>query len=100
MTSLSRRRFVQIVPLLGVAQASAQGQTLLQEGDDEAKAVGYHAHAAKVDAKKFPKYAPGQTCANCNLYARDGDKPSGGCSLFYGKDVLAGGWCNAWEKQA
>ncbi|MBY0365968.1 MAG: high-potential iron-sulfur protein, partial [Burkholderiaceae bacterium] len=41
-----------------------------------------------------------QTCANCRLYAPDGSKPSGGCALFYGKDVLAKGWCNVWEKQA
>jgi hypothetical protein len=42
---------------------------------------------------------PGQTCANCGLYAPDGDRPSGGCALFYGKDVLAKGWCNAWVKK-
>ena len=69
-------------------------------GDDEAKAVAYHADASKVDAKKHLKYAKGQTCANCQLYAADGNKPSGGCALFYGKDVLAKAWCNAWEKKA
>lgn len=101
MARLSRRRAVQILPWLGAGLGAAQAQTqsLLQEGDDEAKAVGYHADAAKVDAKKFPKFAKGQTCANCQLYAPDGDKPSGGCALFYGKDVLAKGWCNAWEKK-
>lgn len=96
---LSRRRVIQLMPLLGAGLAQAQ-QPLLQESDDEAKATGYHADATKVDAKKFPKYAKGQTCANCQLYAPDGNKPSGGCALFYGKDVLAKGWCNAWEKKA
>jgi hypothetical protein len=100
MPLLTRRRLVQIVPLLGAGLAGAQTQSLLQESDDEAKAVAYHADAAKVDPKKQPKYAKGQTCANCQLYAPDGDKPSGGCGLFYGKDVLAKGWCNAWVKQS
>ena len=100
MALLSRRRLIQITPLLCAGLARAQSQPLLDEGDDEAKATGYHADAAQVDKAKFPKYAPGQTCANCSLYGPDGDKPSGGCALFYGKDVLAKGWCNAWEKKA
>jgi len=103
MAPLSRRRLIQITPLaplLCTGLARAQSQPLLQESDDEAKATGYHADAAKVDKAKFPKYTSGQTCANCSLYAADGDKPSGGCALFYGKDVLAAGWCTAWEKKA
>jgi hypothetical protein len=96
---ISRRRLIQLAPLLGAGVAAAQGQPLLQEGDDEAKAVDYHADASKVDRAKSPRYAPGQTCANCALYAPDGDRPSGGCGLFYGKDVLAKAWCNAWEKK-
>lgn len=100
MASLTRRRLVQLMPVLAPGLAAAQSQPLLQEGDDEALAVGYRADASKVDAKKYPKYAKGQTCANCQLYTPDGSKPSGGCALFYGKDVLAKGWCNAWEKKA
>ena len=100
MAQISRRRLIQVAPLLGAGLARAQSQTLLQEDDDEAKATGYRADASKVDKAQFPKYAPGQTCANCALYAPDGNKPSGGCALFYGKDVLAKGWCNAWEKKA
>jgi hypothetical protein len=100
MASISRRRLIQLMPLLGTGLAHAQSQPLLKESDDEAKAVDYHADASKVDKAKSPKYAPGQTCANCSLYAPDGNGPSGGCGLFYGKDVLAKGWCNAWEKKA
>lgn len=99
MARLTRRRIIQTLPLLGAGLAGAQTQSLLQEADDEAKAVAYHADAAKVDPKLQPKYAKGRTCANCGLYAPDGDKPSGGCGLFYGKDVLAKAWCNAWVKK-
>lgn len=97
---LSRRQLLWLAPALCAAPALAQSQNLLQESDDEAKATGYRADAGQVDRAKFPKYAPGQTCANCSLFAPDGDKPSGGCALFYGKDVLAKGWCNSWEKRA
>jgi hypothetical protein len=100
MASISRRRLIQLAPLLCAGLARAQSQPLLKESDDEAKAVDYHADAAKVDKARSPKYAAGQTCANCSLYAPDGNKPSGGCGLFYGKDVMAKGWCNAWEKKA
>ena len=48
---------------------------------------------------KFPKYQPGQTCANCALYVGEPGQAHGGCSLFYGKDVVAKGWCSAWEKK-
>jgi hypothetical protein len=88
------------LPLALGAGASRAQQELLKESDDEAVATGYRADATQVDKAKFPKYAAGQTCANCSLYAPDGSKPSGGCALFYGKDVLAKGWCNAWEKKA
>ncbi|MCE4553447.1 high-potential iron-sulfur protein [Pelomonas cellulosilytica] len=98
MASITRRRLVQALPLLGTGLAAAQEQSLLQESDDEAKATGYHADATRVNKARFPTYVPGQTCANCKLYAPDGDKPSGGCALFYGKDVMAKGWCKAWVK--
>jgi hypothetical protein len=52
-----------------------------------------------VDRAKFPKYQPGQTCANCGLYVGEPGKAQGGCSLFYGKDVAAKAWCSAWEKK-
>jgi len=105
MTVLSRRRLIRATPgavlaLCLAPKAGAQESTLLAETDAEAIALDYKADAAKVDKAKFPKYAPGQTCANCNLYSPDGDKPTGGCGLFYGKDVAAKGWCSAWEKKA
>jgi hypothetical protein len=100
MALISRRQLIQTAPLLVAGLARAQSQPLLQEDDDEAKATEYRADASKVDKARSPKYVPGQTCANCQLYAPDGNKPSGGCALFYGKDVLAKGWCNAWAKKA
>ena len=73
---------------------------MLEEADAAAVAMDYRADAAKVDRQKFPKYASGQTCANCQLYAGNAGEPAGGCPLFYGKNVAAKGWCGAWEKKA
>jgi len=72
----------------------------LREAVQGCRGCPLYADATQVDKAKSPKYAPGQSCANCSLYAPDGEKPTGGCALFYGKDVLAKGWCNAWEKKA
>lgn len=83
------------------AQAQAQmAASLLEESDPGAQGLAYRADAAKVDPAKNPTYKPGQTCANCSLYAGDAGQPQGGCALFYGKEVAAAGWCNAWERKA
>jgi len=77
----------------------AQGAPLA-ETDPQAVALGYKADTTKVDAKKFPKHAATQNCANCALFqAKAGDK-TGGCPLFAGKSVTANGWCSAWAKKA
>ncbi|MBN8510297.1 MAG: high-potential iron-sulfur protein [Burkholderiales bacterium] len=72
----------------------------LDEKDPQAVALGYVADAAKVDTKKFPKYAAGQACANCALYQGKATDPWGGCPLFGTKQVAGKGWCSAWAKKA
>ena len=80
--------------------ARAQAPALVDEKSPQAMALGYVADAGRVDAKKFPKYAAGQICANCALYqAKPGDA-AGPCPLFAGKQVAAKGWCSAWVKKA
>ena len=82
-----------------VAQ-QASAQAMVAENDPQAAGVGYKADATKVDKAKFPKYAAGQTCANCALYQGKAGAASGGCGLFPGKQVAAKGWCSAWAKKA
>ena len=82
-----------------VAQEAA-AQPMVAEADPQAAGVGYKADASKVDKAKFPKYAAGQTCANCALYQGKAGSASGGCGLFPGKQVAAKGWCSAWAKKA
>jgi High potential iron-sulfur protein len=100
--TLDRRIFlITAAGAAGVFGTSVRAQAMVDEKDAQAAALGYVADAAKVDAKRFPKYAAGQNCANCALYQAKaaGDK-AGGCSLFAGKQVAAAGWCSAWVKKA
>jgi len=98
----SRRRFISLVPLLGAATlARAQAPApLVDPKDPQAVALGYVPDATKADKAKFPKYAPGQACANCALYQGKPGAASGPCPLYAGKAVEAKGWCSAWVKKA
>ena len=98
----SRRRFISLMPLVGVAAlARAQAPApLVDPKDPQAQALGYVADATKADKTKFPKYATGQACAGCALYQGKAGDASGPCPLYAGKAVLAKAWCNAWVKKA
>jgi hypothetical protein len=78
----------------------ASAQALVDENDPQAAALGYVADAKRVDAKKYPKFAAGQNCANCALYQGKPSDKAAGCPLFAGKQVAAAGWCSAWAKKA
>ena len=105
MSTSTRRHFVLRIVAAGAAlgglDAVAQGVgPKLSESDPQAVALGYKDDSSKVDAKKYPKHAPVQTCANCQLFQGKATDPTGGCALFPGKTVAAAGWCSAWVKKA
>jgi hypothetical protein len=102
----SRRSFV-IHSLAGAGIAAtavlgtqAQAQAAVVETDAQAAALGYKADATKVDKVKFPKYAAGQACSSCALYAGKAGDATGPCPLFAGKVVSSKGWCSAYAKKA
>ena len=100
---LDRRVFMLTLATTGAALATgahAQTPPMVDEKDPQAVALGYVADAKRVDAKKFPKYADGQHCANCALYQGKPADKSGPCPLFAGKHVAGPGWCSAWVKKA
>jgi phage I-like protein len=86
----------------GMLGAAARAQpTQVDEKEPQAAALNYVDDAAKAAARKLPKYAPGQVCANCSLYqAKAAADPAGPCALFAGRLVAAKGWCSAWVKKA
>lgn len=99
---MNRRGVFRLVSSVGLGVVTLRARAddpVVQEADADAIALDYKGDAARVDRAKFPKYQPGQSCANCSLYAGESGKPQGGCSLFYGRDVAAKGWCSAWEKK-
>jgi hypothetical protein len=98
----SRRHFVALLPLAGSAsllRAQAPG-AVLDPKDPQAAALGYVVDATKADKAKFPKYAAGQSCGNCQLYQGAAGSTQGPCPIFQNKQVAAKGWCSAWVKKA
>jgi len=98
----TRRQFI-IYSAATVATASlasqANAQALVAETDPQGAALGYKAVATTVDKAKFPKYADGQNCTSCQLYASKSPE-AGACAIFPGKLVAAAAWCNAYVKKA
>ncbi len=98
---MQRRVFLMTVASSTVAAGTlAHAQSLLDEKDPQAVALGYVADAKRVDTKKYPKYAAGQVCTNCALYQGKPTDKQAGCPLFGTKQVAGAGWCNAWAKKA
>jgi hypothetical protein len=100
----SRRHFVLTIPaaalsLAALRTASAQAAKL-EETDTVAVSLGYRHDASKADAKKFPAFAAGRNCANCQLYQGKAGEAWGPCGAVGGKLVNAKGWCVAWVKKA
>jgi hypothetical protein len=96
----SRRRLlksvsagVALVPLAGASlrAAWAADLPLVPPEDPVAKALKY-----VPDVGKAPDAKPGSKCENCKLYQGAAGTSQGGCLLFPGKGVKAGGWCVSW----
>ncbi len=89
------------VPLVrfGLSTAAAADLAPLDPNDPSAKALGYAADSAKVDAAANPMHKAEQACANCAQYRGKAGDASGGCNIFPGKSVSAKGWCKVWAKK-
>jgi hypothetical protein len=98
----SRRQFM-IYTTAGLASltlaSQAQAQAMLGENEPTAIALGYKESTKTIDKAKFPKFAEGQLCSNCQLYASK-SADAGTCTIFPGKLVAGPGWCNAYIKKA
>jgi hypothetical protein len=73
---------------------------MVDETDATAASLGYVAVAARADAVRFPAFAEGKLCSNCALYQGAAGSVAGGCPIFVGRRVAAGGWCSSWAKKA
>jgi hypothetical protein len=98
MNDSSRRVFLLCVATSGVAGwagAALAQPAMVGEKDPTAVALGYTPDTTKVDARKFPRHTPAQSCRNCQLYAGKPADAVGACTIFTGKMVAATGWCSA-----
>lgn len=105
MKNTNRRIFMLQVAagssVIAASQAMAQAAApMVNEKDAQAVGLGYVAESSKVDAKKYPKHAATQKCANCQLYTGKAKEAAGPCPLFAGKQVSANGWCSAYVMKA
>lgn len=126
-TSVTRRRFIEITPVMGMTAlaacspkekaapakpapaaaspapaptAAASSLPMLDEKDPQAIALGYVTDASRTDPAKFNTYAAGNQCSNCANYLGRADDMAAECKIFPGKRVAAKGWCTAWVKRA
>lgn len=100
----SRRHFLRVAAAVASSltfapSSDAQGN-LVQESDANAQALGYRTDASRVDRAKYPKYQPGQSCANCQFFQGKPNDAIAPCTIFGGKQVYAKGWCSAYTKKA
>jgi hypothetical protein len=96
-----RRQILKWIPLTGLAALSrwsvAQDSAKpVSEGEPQAQALGYVADATRADKARFPKYAPPQHCATCQLFGAPATVANGPCTLFAGRSVASAGWCSAY----
>ena len=104
--NIGRRDFLKAGSLAVVSAAIAGGAGAaapaprVDEKDPQAVSLGYKHDATKVDKAKFPKYAPGQACANCTLFQGKPTDAWAPCPIFANKQVAGKGWCSAYVKKA
>jgi hypothetical protein len=84
--------------LARMSDGMALADERLDPESPQAKALGYVHHYEEVDPDRWPRYEPGQICANCQLAQGDLEADWMGCSIFPGRKVAHDGWCNAWVK--
>lgn len=90
-----------LMPALGLIGNTAGAAALppLDPNDPTAKALGFVPDATKVNAAANPTYKPTQKCSTCAQFLGKPGDASGGCNIFAGHSVPAGGWCKTWAQK-
>jgi hypothetical protein len=105
---ISRRSIVKsgliagaLLPVAGLASrnAAAAGLPPLDPNDPTAKALGFVNDATKVDSKTHPTFKPSQKCGNCAQFQGKAGDATAACTIFAGKSVPEGGWCQVWAQK-
>jgi High potential iron-sulfur protein len=105
---LSRRSMIKggliagaILPMAGLMSRHATAAALppLDPSDPTAKALGFVTDASKVDAKAYPTFKPSQKCGTCAQFQGKAGDATAACTIFAGKSVPQGGWCQVWAQK-
>jgi hypothetical protein len=106
---ISRRSIVKsgfiagaLLPTVGLMSRNAAAATLppLDPSDPTAKALGFVNDATKVDTKTQPTFKPSQKCGTCAQYQGKAGDATAACTIFAGKSVPQGGWCQVWAQKS
>ena len=105
---ISRRSIVKngliagaILPVAGLVSRGAGAAALppLDPSDPTAKALAFTTDASKVDSKTYPTFKAGQKCGTCAQYQGKAADATADCTIFAGKSVPQGGWCQVWAQK-
>lgn len=90
-----------LLPGIGLLSREAAAAALppLDPSDPTAKALGFTNDAGKVDKKAYPTYMPAQKCGTCAQYQGKASDATAACTIFAGKSVPQGGWCQVWAQR-
>jgi hypothetical protein len=107
-SKISRRSLVKsgliagaFLPAVGLMTQNAAAAALppLDPSDPTAKALGFVADNTKVDTKTYPTFKPTQKCGTCAQYQGKAGDATAACTIFAGKSVPQGGWCQVWAQK-
>ena len=93
--SVSRATIINTVLALAVLTVVGLSVRAVTAGDQTSNTAQT---TTTVDTGKYANFVAGSHCANCQLY--QGGDEWGGCGIFPGQQVAAGGWCSAYAKKA
>ena len=105
---ISRRSIVKsgfvagaLLPVVGLVPRNAAAAALppLDPNDPTAKALGFINDATKVDSKTRPTFKTGQKCSTCAQFQGKAGDATAACTIFAGKSVPEGGWCQVWVQK-
>lgn len=87
------------IPVVAAFSRAEAAAPTLDANDPQAKALGYAADTAQVDAKSNPTHKAEQKCANCLQYQGKATDAQAPCAIFAGKLVSGNGWCKVYAKK-
>jgi hypothetical protein len=107
-TTMSRRTLVKrgliaaaLVPAIGLIGNVATATALppVDPDDPTAKGLGFVTDGRQVSISANPTFKATQKCSNCVQFQGKARDATGGCNIFAGHSVPAGGWCRLWAQR-